>query len=45
MSTILKPAAMVKIALIGLKKYRSQIISIKHDMNVIQLEPLSKQTD
>jgi V/A-type H+/Na+-transporting ATPase subunit I len=45
MSTILKPAAMVKIALIGLKKYRPQIISIIHDMNVIQLEPLSKQTD
>lgn len=45
MSTILKPAAMVKIALIGLKKYRPQIISIIHEMNVIQLEPLSKQTD
>ena len=45
MSTILKPAAMVKIALIGLKKYRPQIISIIHEMNVIQLEPLSKQAD
>lgn len=45
MSTILKPAAMVKIALIGLKKYRPQIISIIHEMNVIQLEPPSKQTD
>jgi len=45
MSTILKPAAMVKIAVIGLKKYRPQIISIIHEMNVIQLEPLSKETD
>jgi V/A-type H+/Na+-transporting ATPase subunit I len=45
MSTILKPAAMVKIAIIGLKKYRPQIISIIHEMNVIQLEPLSKEAD
>ena len=45
MSTILKPAAMVKIAVIGLKKYRPQIISIIHEMNVIQLEPLSKEAD
>lgn len=45
MSTILKPAAMAKIAVIGLKKFRSQIISIIHEMNVIQLEPLSKETD
>jgi V/A-type H+/Na+-transporting ATPase subunit I len=36
---------MVKIAVIGLKKYRPQIISIIHEMNVIQLEPLSKETD
>lgn len=45
MSTILKPAPMVKIAVIGLKKYRPQIISIIHEMNVIQLEPLSKEAD
>lgn len=45
MSTILKPAAMAKIAVIGLKKYRPQIISIIHEMNVIQLEPLSKEAD
>ena len=36
---------MAKIAVIGLKKFRSQIISIIHEMNVIQLEPLSKETD
>ncbi|MGZ5499529.1 MAG: V-type ATP synthase subunit I [Nitrososphaeraceae archaeon] len=45
MSTILKPAAMAKIAVIGLKKYRPQVISILHEMNVIQLEPLSKEAD
>lgn len=45
MSTILKPAPMVKIAVIGLKKYRPQIISIIHEMNVIELEPLSKEAD
>ncbi len=45
MSTMLKPAAMAKIAVIGLKKYRPQIISIIHEMNVIQLEPLSKEVD
>lgn len=45
MSTILKPAAMSKIAVIGLKKYRPQIVSIIHEMNVIQLEPLSKEAD
>lgn len=36
---------MDKIAVIGLKKYRPQIISIIHEMNVIQLEPLSKEAD
>jgi V/A-type H+/Na+-transporting ATPase subunit I len=45
MSTMLKPAAMAKIAVIGLKKYRPQIISIIHEMNVIHLEPLSKEVD
>jgi V/A-type H+/Na+-transporting ATPase subunit I len=42
---MLKPAAMAKIAVIGLKKYRPQIISIIHEMNVIHLEPLSKEVD
>ncbi len=36
---------MAKIAIIGLKKYRPQVISILHEMNVIQLEPLSKEVD
>jgi len=45
MTTILKPAPMARIAVIGLKKYRPQIISILHEMNVIQLEPLSKEAD
>ena len=45
MNTLLKPAPMARIAVIGLKKYREQIISILHEMNVIQLEPLSKEAD
>ena len=45
MSTLLKPAPMARIAVIGLKKYRQEIISILHEMNVIQLEPLSKEAD
>ena len=36
---------MAKIAVIGLKKYRPQVISILHEMNVIQLDPLSKEAD
>ena len=42
MATVLKPVPMTKIAVLGLKKYRQQVISILHDMNVMQLEPLSK---
>src|SRR5829696_2929102 len=45
MSTLLKPAPMARIAVLGLKKYRQEIISILHEMNVIQLEPLSKEAD
>ena len=45
MSTILKPVPMVKIAVLGLKKYREQVISILYEMNVIQLEPFSKDTE
>ncbi|HEX6294716.1 MAG TPA: V-type ATP synthase subunit I [Nitrososphaeraceae archaeon] len=45
MTTLLKPAPMARIAVIGLKKYRQQIISILHEMNIIQLEPLSKEAD
>ncbi len=43
MSTILKPVQMTKIAIIGLKKYRQQVLSILHEMNVMQLETLSQE--
>jgi len=45
MSTILKPVPMAKIAVLGLKKYRQQVISILHEMNVMQLEPFSKDAE
>ena len=45
MSTILKPVPMVRVAIIGLKKFRQQIFTILHEMNVIHLEPLSKTTE
>lgn len=45
MSTILKPVPMARVAVIGLKKFRQQILTILHEMNIIQLEPLSKATD
>ncbi|MFB5600155.1 MAG: V-type ATP synthase subunit I [Nitrososphaeraceae archaeon] len=45
MSTILKPVPMTKIAVIGLKKYRQQVLSILHEMRVIQIEPLSKEAN
>lgn len=45
MTTILKPVNMAKIAVIGLKKYRQQILSILHELRVIQIEPLSKEAN
>jgi len=45
MSTILKPAPMARIAVLGLKTYRQQIISILYEMNVMQLEPISKEAN
>ena len=45
MSTILKPVQMTKIAVLGLKKYRQKVISILQEMNVIQLEPFSKDAE
>jgi V/A-type H+-transporting ATPase subunit I len=45
MSTILKPAPMARIAVLGLKKYRQQVISILYEMNVMQLEPISKEAN
>ncbi|MEO9321692.1 MAG: V-type ATP synthase subunit I [Nitrososphaera sp.] len=41
-SSPLKPVPMVRIAIVGLKKYRQVVISILHDMHIAQLEPLSK---
>ena len=45
MSTYIKACSMAKIAVLGLKKYRQQVISILHEMNVMQLEPFSKEAD
>jgi V/A-type H+/Na+-transporting ATPase subunit I len=45
MSTLLKPVPMTKIAVLGLKKYRKQVVSILQEMSVIQLEPFSKDAE
>jgi len=45
MSTILKPVSMARIAVLGLKKYREKIVSILQEMNAVQLEPFSKDTE
>jgi len=39
---VLKPVQMALIAILGLRKNRQSAISILHDLDVIQLEPLSK---
>ena len=39
---VLKPVKMAMIAILGLRKNRESAISILHDLDVIQLEPLSK---
>ncbi|HKU32398.1 MAG TPA: V-type ATP synthase subunit I [Candidatus Nitrosotalea sp.] len=39
---VLKPIPMARIAVLGLRKDRQTVVSILHDMNTIQLEPLSK---
>ncbi len=39
---VLKPIPMARIAVLGLRKDRQTIVSILHDLNAIQLEPLSK---
>ena len=39
---VLKPVPMEKIAIIGLRKNRQSVISILHDLEVLQIEPLSK---
>ena len=37
-----KPVKMAKIAIMGLRKNQQTIVSVLHDMEVLQLEPLSK---
>jgi len=39
---VLKPAPMTMMAVLGLRKDRQVVISILHDMGIVQLEPLSK---
>ncbi|TLX93985.1 MAG: hypothetical protein E6K91_07710, partial [Thaumarchaeota archaeon] len=39
---VLKPVPMRRVAVLGLRKDRQTIISILHDLNAVQLEPLSK---
>lgn len=39
---VLKPVPMGRIAVLGLRNERQTVVSILHDLNVVQLEPLSK---
>lgn len=39
---LLKPVPMARIAILGLRKDRQPAVSILHDLEVLQLEPLSK---
>ena len=39
---VLKPVPMARVAILGLKKSRQTVVSILHDLEVIQLEALSK---
>ena len=38
-----KPVAMAKVAIMGLRKNQQTADSVLHDMEVLQLEPLSKE--
>jgi len=40
---VLKPVPMTLMAVLGLRKYRQVVISVLHDMGIVQLEPLSKE--
>jgi len=40
---VFKPVAMAKIAIMGLRKNQQTAVSVLHDMEVLQLEPLSKE--
>ena len=37
---VLKPVPMARIAVLGLKKDRQTVVSILHDLNAVQIEPL-----
>src|SRR5437899_10507327 len=39
---VLKPVPMAMMAVLGLRKDRQVVISVLHDMGIVQLEPLSK---
>jgi V/A-type H+-transporting ATPase subunit I len=39
---MLKPVSMKKIAVVGLRANRQHVVSILHDLGVVQLEPISK---
>src|SRR5438105_4158919 len=39
---VLKPVPMTMMAVLGLRKDRQVVISVLHDMSIVQLEPLSK---
>ena len=39
---VLKPVPMARVAILGLRKFRQPTVSILHDLEVLQLEPLSK---
>ncbi len=39
---VLKPVPMTMMAVLGLRKDRQVVISVLHDMGIVQLEPLSK---
>ncbi|EQD44347.1 hypothetical protein B1B_13557, partial [mine drainage metagenome] len=39
----LRPVPMVKIGLVGLKADREPVVSLLHDLGVVQVEPLRKE--
>ena len=39
---MLKPAAMQRVGVVGLREERQRVVSLLHDLGVVQIEPLSK---
>lgn len=39
---LLKPAEMQRVAIVGLREERQRVVSLLHDLGVVQIEPLSK---